>query len=228
MELAGDVFNLLEEAIHQHFLPALFNVLMIPEDLRDLMALPVWQGGLGALNPTKEADPNRAISEACTRYLKEVSLGLCIFEGDQHLACLKHGRLDGKKRREEKYESERGEIEQFYIEDRFRSVERAGKAMNNWLTVVPCTANNFVLNREEFCDQVLMQHIITPKGLPTILACNKCPSLKHTLQCKIGGLIGGRHNNTRDDLGCVATQAISPHVICNYPRVQPCWESNPC
>eukprot|EP00957_Ditylum_brightwellii_P166193 12651981-Ditylum_brightwellii.AAC.1 len=84
--------------------------------------------------------------------------------------------------------------------------------MNNWLTVVPHTANNLIVNKEEFRDQVLMRYLITPAGLPTICACGKCHTLNHALQCKIGGLIGGRHGKARDNLGCVATQAISPHA----------------
>eukprot|EP00957_Ditylum_brightwellii_P154257 11739320-Ditylum_brightwellii.AAC.1 len=67
-----------------------------------------------------------------------------------------------------------------------------------------------------------MRYLITPQGLPTICACGKCHTLNHALQYKIGGLIGGRHNEARDNLGCVATQAISPHTVCGNPRVQPC------
>eukprot|EP00957_Ditylum_brightwellii_P032964 2499687-Ditylum_brightwellii.AAC.1 len=82
--------------------------------------------------------------------------------------------------------------------------------MNNWLTIVPLTANNSVLNKEESRDQVLMRYIITPNSLPT---------------CKIGGLIGGQHDRARYNLGCVATQEISPHAVHNDPRVQPCWDN---
>eukprot|EP00957_Ditylum_brightwellii_P133293 10163395-Ditylum_brightwellii.AAC.1 len=91
--------------------------------------------------------------------------------------------------------------------------------MNNWLMVVPRTANSTILNKEEFRDQVLMRYLITPNGLPTICACGKRHTLNHALQCKIGGLIG------RDNLGCVATQAISPNAVCNNHRVQPFQDS---
>eukprot|EP00957_Ditylum_brightwellii_P181015 13790192-Ditylum_brightwellii.AAC.1 len=101
VELTGDAFNPLEEAIHWRLLPALFHVPTIPDDLQDLTALPIRQGGLGALHPPNEALQNRATSEACTCHLIEASLGLCIFESNQHLACLKHGRVDGKKKKEE-------------------------------------------------------------------------------------------------------------------------------
>eukprot|EP00957_Ditylum_brightwellii_P150571 11465486-Ditylum_brightwellii.AAC.1 len=96
--------------------------------------------------------------------------------------------------------------------------------MNNWLTVVPRTGNNLILNKEEFRDQVLLRYLITPNVLPTICACGKYHTLNHELQCKIGGLIGGRHDKARDNLGCGATQAISPNAVCNNPRVQPCQD----
>eukprot|EP00957_Ditylum_brightwellii_P053621 4062967-Ditylum_brightwellii.AAC.1 len=95
--------------------------------------------------------------------------------------------------------------------------------MNNWLTDVLCTANNSILNKEEFRDQVLMRYLITPNGLPTICAYGKCHTLNCALQCKIGRLIGGRCDKARDNLSCVTTQAISPNAVRDNPRVQPCW-----
>eukprot|EP00957_Ditylum_brightwellii_P067564 5129557-Ditylum_brightwellii.AAC.1 len=63
-----------------------------------------------------------------------------------------------------------------------------------------------------------MRYLITPNGLPTICACGKHYTLNHALQCKIGGLIGGHHDKARDNLSCVATQAISPNAVRNDPR----------
>eukprot|EP00957_Ditylum_brightwellii_P006743 512008-Ditylum_brightwellii.AAC.1 len=146
----------------------------MPQDLWDLAALPVRHGGLGALNPTKEAPRNRMTSKECTAHLKAVSLDLCIFESDAHITCLELGRIAGKKRKEEEYEHERKGIETFYTEDCCCSVERARKAMNNWLTVVLRTANNTILNK-------LMRYIITPNSLPTICACGKRHTLNHAL-----------------------------------------------
>eukprot|EP00957_Ditylum_brightwellii_P159193 12116396-Ditylum_brightwellii.AAC.1 len=153
MELTGNTFDPLEEAFHKCLLLALFKVPEMPQDLWDLTVLPVRHGRLGALNPTKEAPRNRATSEECTVHLKDASLNLCVFESDAHTACLELGRIAGKKRKEEDYECEQKGIETFYTEDCCCSVGRAGKNMNNWLTVVPHTANNTILNKEEFRDQ---------------------------------------------------------------------------
>eukprot|EP00957_Ditylum_brightwellii_P053231 4036483-Ditylum_brightwellii.AAC.2 len=106
------------------------------------------RGGLGALNPTKEAPRTRATSVECTAHLRKATLDLCVFKTDAHTACLDIGCIAGEKGKEVAYESERQGIKSFYTEDRCRSVERAGKAMNNWLTVVPRTANNTILKKE--------------------------------------------------------------------------------
>eukprot|EP00957_Ditylum_brightwellii_P199007 15169775-Ditylum_brightwellii.AAC.1 len=63
MEMTGDTFDPLEEAIHKCLLAALFEVPKAPQDLQDLAAFPVRHGRLGALNPTKEAPRNRTKSE---------------------------------------------------------------------------------------------------------------------------------------------------------------------
>eukprot|EP00957_Ditylum_brightwellii_P009879 745451-Ditylum_brightwellii.AAC.1 len=203
MELTGYTFDRLEEAIHKHLLLALFEVPVMLQDLQDLAALSVRHRGLGSLNPTKETPRNRATSEECTTHLKDTSLNFCIFESNAHTACLEQGRIAIKKRKDEEYECERKEIETFYTEDCCCSEERAGKAgkaMNNWLMVVPRTANNMILNKEEFRDQVLMRYFITPNGLLTICACGKHHTLNHALQCKIDRLVGGRHDEARDNL----------------------------
>eukprot|EP00957_Ditylum_brightwellii_P158694 12078444-Ditylum_brightwellii.AAC.1 len=44
MELTGDTFDPLEGAIHKRLLPALFEVPEVPQDHRDLAALPVRHG----------------------------------------------------------------------------------------------------------------------------------------------------------------------------------------
>eukprot|EP00957_Ditylum_brightwellii_P063925 4849788-Ditylum_brightwellii.AAC.1 len=142
MELTGDVFDPLEEAIHDCLFPALFKVPVVTTDLQDLVALTVWHGSLGALNPTKEAPRIRTTSKDCTSYLMEALLGLCIFEADMHATYLEQGGNDRGKGKEEEYEHERKEIESFYTNNRCQTKERVEEVMNNSLMVVPHTANN--------------------------------------------------------------------------------------
>eukprot|EP00957_Ditylum_brightwellii_P056868 4311209-Ditylum_brightwellii.AAC.1 len=93
--------------------------------------------------------------------------------------------------------------------------------------VVPNAANNPILEKDEFCNMILLWYKIVPKDLRKI--CNgysKYHFLQHALQCKIGGLIGACHNKARDDLGLTASQAYTPSVICDDPKVPTCWECN--
>ena len=93
--------------------------------------------------------------------------------------------------------------------------------MNHWINVVPRTANNSVLGKDEFRDMIMLRYQITPKDLPTVCdGCGKKHSLHHALQCIKGGLIGGRYDDYRDDLGLVAGQAYSPSSIRDDPRVK--------
>eukprot|EP00957_Ditylum_brightwellii_P100254 7639781-Ditylum_brightwellii.AAC.1 len=89
----------------------------------------------------------------CTAHLRDTTLNLRVFESNAHTACLDLRQIAGKRGKEAAYERERQGIESFYTEDCCCSVERGGKAMNNWLTVVLRTANNTILNKEEFKDQ---------------------------------------------------------------------------
>eukprot|EP00957_Ditylum_brightwellii_P069695 5292808-Ditylum_brightwellii.AAC.1 len=117
-------------------------------------------------------------------------------------------------------------LQQDYIADCVHSVEQAGKCMNHWLNVVPCTANNSILGRNEFWDMVLLRYQITPKDLPT--ACNDCGKkyiLQHALQCKKGGLIGGNHDDYHNDLRLVASQAYSPSSVHNNPLITKGWDT---
>ena len=49
------LFQPLEDAIHQRFLPALTGQTSFSDSIRDLMALPARPEGLGVTNPVKQA-----------------------------------------------------------------------------------------------------------------------------------------------------------------------------
>eukprot|EP00957_Ditylum_brightwellii_P011432 863930-Ditylum_brightwellii.AAC.1 len=70
----------------------------------------------------------------------EATLDMVDFDSNKYLSFLGYGGLNGKKWKDNKYELE-------------RITSKEGKAMNQWLVVVPHTANSTVLNKEEFRDQ---------------------------------------------------------------------------
>eukprot|EP00957_Ditylum_brightwellii_P155986 11872600-Ditylum_brightwellii.AAC.1 len=87
--------------------------------------------------------------------------------------------------------------------------------------MLPRYKNNNMLGKGEFQDGLLMWYILEPLDLPTHCdGCGKKFGLKHTLDCKSGGLITAQHDELRDKLCVVGTQAYSPAAICNKPYIK--------
>eukprot|EP00957_Ditylum_brightwellii_P025147 1903165-Ditylum_brightwellii.AAC.1 len=126
-----------------------------------------------------------------------------VFQVDAHARAMEHGKLEGRKQKEEAYKTVRGER----------------------LAVVPNAENNSVLGKDKFCDMVLLGYKIIPKDLLKVCnGCGKCHTLQHALQCKTGGLITACHNKSRDDLGLTASQTYTPIAIRDNPKVLTCQE----
>eukprot|EP00957_Ditylum_brightwellii_P054895 4160920-Ditylum_brightwellii.AAC.1 len=148
-----------------------------------------------------------------------------VFQVDAHARAMDHGKVEGKKQKEEEYMWVRSEVESVFISDQCCGVERSTKCFNQWLTVVPDAENNLVLGKGKFCNMVLLQYNIIPKDLPKVCnGCGKRHTLQHALQCKTGGLITACYNKARDDLGLTASQAYTPTAIHNDPKVFTCQE----
>ena len=89
IESVGDLFQPLEEAIHQHFLPALTGRMPSSEVERDLLSLPCRFGGLNIPKPTCYSDFQFTSSK-----LLSASLVAMIFQQteDFHIPCLQEAR----------------------------------------------------------------------------------------------------------------------------------------
>ena len=44
-------------------------------------------------------------------------------------------------------------------------------------------------------------------------------SIRHALECKTGGLINTRHNEVRDELGALSSQALTPSSVRDEPKI---------
>eukprot|EP00957_Ditylum_brightwellii_P139725 10648050-Ditylum_brightwellii.AAC.1 len=156
IEIEGCLFVPLEDATNLNLLPALLEVPALPQDLLDLTLLPVSKGGLGALNPCREAALNKTTFLDSTSHLVEAILGQAEFKPDVHAATMEGRKLGAKTRKVGVYKEVIKDVESGYTDDQIQSVERASKAMNHWPTVVPNTENNTVLGRDKFWDMVLL------------------------------------------------------------------------
>eukprot|EP00957_Ditylum_brightwellii_P189172 14399674-Ditylum_brightwellii.AAC.1 len=103
IEVGERLFDLLEKAINENLLPALFETNVIPSDLRKVISLPCKHGGIGALDPCRETALNQATSKKSTAHLVDAILGLTDFKSDVHRVTMEKGREGGSGRKEEIY-----------------------------------------------------------------------------------------------------------------------------
>ena len=84
----GDAFRLVETALTETFVPALFEGLSegVPE--RGVTRLPVKQAGLALLNPSQTAPENWTASCVITGHLVAALRGQVEFRTADHSACL--------------------------------------------------------------------------------------------------------------------------------------------
>eukprot|EP00957_Ditylum_brightwellii_P059495 4517121-Ditylum_brightwellii.AAC.1 len=88
------------------------------------------------------------------------------FQIDAHARAMEHGKLDGRKQKDEAYKTVKNEVELVFMLDQCRGVKRSTKCLNQWLTLVPNAKNNSALEKDESCNMVLLQCKNIPKDLP--------------------------------------------------------------
>eukprot|EP00957_Ditylum_brightwellii_P021178 1596687-Ditylum_brightwellii.AAC.1 len=86
--------------------------------------------------------------------------------------------------------------------------------------MVPRYKINNVLGQGEFWDGLLLRYMCEPQDLPSHCeGCGEKYGISHALDCKAGGLITAQHNELRDELGVIGTQAYSQSAIRNKPLI---------
>ncbi len=85
---------------------------------------------------------------------------------------------------------------------------------------MPSTLNGTKLSPQEFRDSLHLRYARSPGDLP--VHCDGCDakfSIRHALECKVGGLIILRHNEVNDELGDLASKAMTPSAVRAEPLI---------
>ena len=222
----GHLFASVEKALAEDFLPALLGA-SVEEvaKMRALLALPVKFAGLGVPDPTKTADGCYMASRGCTKVLAD-----SIRDGsdlDVRGYC-----RDVKKARREIVnikKEENGIAWLHYKTGRSpRQKQRLERACKSgiWLTMMPSRYNGTELSTEEFRDNARIRFGLVPLGLPcTCDGCQHSFSVDHALTCKLGGLIGLRHDDAKDEFNDLCGKALKPSAVSDEPLIHSCQDT---
>ena len=82
---------------------------------------------------------------------------------------------------------------------------RAKECNSFWLSIVPLKSHHFDVASQEFQDALALRYRKPLLSLPSF--CDECSapfSVEHALDCRVGGLVGQRHNEVWDAIGDLA------------------------
>ena len=212
------LFELLEEKIRTTFLPTLTGQDMCNGDMRDLLALPVRLGGLGIVNPSKQATLHHNASEKITTPLTDL-----IFAQSQEYAG--QSRTDQSKNissipAKTIRKNKASEISEKLPATLPKSIRiSTEKGASSWLSTLPIQEHGFVLHKCAFRDALCLRYGWQPKHLPSHCACGSKFTVDHALNCHRGGFPSIRHNEIRDITAHLLTEVC--HGVGTKPHLQP-------
>ena len=215
---AASLMQPLEDAIHQDLIPALTGRPAPGQKLREVLALPCRQGGLGIIAPTTlgtDYSTSRAITEPLVANVLKQEPSM---EGiSQQLHRLKTA---AKKDTRQKDTDHAKSLMSQLDPELLRTVQLAAeKGASSWLTCRPLRRHGFTLHKGAFRDALCMRYGWDPCRLPTTCACGKLFTPSHAMSCPIGGYPSLRHNEVRDLTAGFLNEVA--HDVQVEPHLQP-------
>jgi hypothetical protein len=119
---------------------------------------------------------------------------------DAHEEMIKATVASSKTKNDNEYATETDLLITQLQENQKRTLTRIVKGKcSAWLTIIPNEDNQFMLSPHEFRDSIALRYAKSPVGLQGHCdGCGKAFSVSHALDCKNGGLVYGRHNESQD------------------------------
>ena len=216
----NDLLEPVEAAIRLKFIPTLTGRNAINDMERQLLALPVREGGLNIINPTKTATIQL---EASTKISAPI-VALLIQQTPNYTPSVKNLQektTNGMKKQNRKALHDHAEV--IYNElpkELQRAVNLARqKGASNWLTALPIAEHGFALHKGAFRDAICLRYGWKPIHLPSTCVCGKSFSLDHALSCPCGSFPSLRHNEIRDVTADLMNEVC--HNVSTEPHLQP-------
>ena len=226
----SDHFSPLETAIRTVLLPALFggaDPTEISPDLRSVLSLPIRHGGISLPDPTVTADTNHTTSSVCTALLTDSLLDGTELSLVDHQKCMAEGKKGATTERNATATADLAALLSNFPPAERRRLDR-NQYCGAWISVLPTTVNGLSLSKSEWRDGMRRRYGLALQDLPC--KCDGCGAkftVEHALACKKGGLVVGRHDEVKAELGSIAMQALGSNRVRDEPKIQTGHATNP-
>jgi hypothetical protein len=215
----GALFEPVERAIRNVFLPSLLGVEAVTREQRELMAHGVKQAGLAIRNPVDCAQLNFDVSRSAVKELVSSMTTSSYLNLAEHKRKVRAASQWG---RADRIMSETAAVDrranELGLREKYR-LQRAG-CTGIWLSVLPNQFNGTVLSAEEFRDNIRLRYNLLPLALPDNCdGCGAAFSVEHALSCKVGGLVHIRHDDVAQEFGFLCSKAFKPSRVSYEPLI---------
>ena len=215
-----DLLKPLENAIRQHFLPAITGQDALNDTQRELMALPVRLGGLGITNPchqsTAQYDASAKITAPLATLIQQQSRCYPPEAKSAQMSLKKSTRT--QRRHQEQATADA--LKDVLPSNLKRAMDvSTEKGASSWLTTLPIAEHGFALHKGAFRDALCLRYGWRPQQLPSHCVCGAQFSIEHALNCPCGGFPSIRHNEIRDITAELMSEVC--HGVGTEPELQP-------
>ena len=215
------IYKPIEEAIQKSLIPAITGWETITQKEREMLALPVREGGMAIDDPTKSADRNYKASYLSTLKLQKYIIDRKTMNAEDFVSHEQHmgkviSKLKSVKREKDSdaykniIKKKRGDEEDLKEETKLALIRAKDFETGAWLSVKPSAADHTRLSRDEFYDMTSLRY-----NQPLSKAKERCDyhkkelyTLHHALTCSAGGNRIHRHRTIQNCLQAIAQKAL--------------------
>ena len=220
-EGVGCCLQLVEDAICNDFIPALFGTTVLPTELeRKMYSLPIKLGGLSIDNPVTGAThkhmESKTLCLSLSNLIKTSEPAYTIDKAEQH-----HLKSELKKVKKARVQAEAESVRSQLDLSAQRSMDIAQeKGASVVFTLVPVAKFGYGLhNKREFTDALCVRYNKPLPNFPLVCACGRPNSTVHAQSCLRGGFVHQRHDQVRDLLAKFCGEVMRDVEI--EPRLAP-------
>ena len=196
---SAHLYQTLEDAIRNKFIPAVTGKLTCSDVERNLFALPCRMGGLGLSNPVKTANSSFEASVSITQPLVAKILSGDMILDDATIRILDTNKKSKLVEHELQLARTACDVKKCLPDHLRRLTElNSEKGASCWMTTLPLLNMGFYLNKQAFRDAICMRYGWHIENMARRCVCGEQNSINHALACPNGGFVIRRHNELRD------------------------------